>query len=99
MKRKIGHIINLHFTKDRGNILAEEVCREESKNSYLDSDNILWKIINDEWIGKRSVQTSDLRVVWLEQTKTPDEVKKWLCGSDNDYNETFKRKDAFSPLF
>ena len=59
--------------------------------AYLDSDNILWKIIDDQLIGKRSVWTFDFRACWLEDT-TIENVKSWWCGGkDSDYTETFYR--------
>ncbi len=55
----------------------------------LDSDNILYKKINDEWIGKRSVWTFNYRSCWLEDT-TQDNIKTFWCGKGSDYNEIFK---------
>lgn len=74
-----------YITNDLGEKLAREV------NSHLlDDDNISWKLVNDEWIGKRSVWTYDFRACWLEDT-TEDNVKSWWCGKDADYNEEFKQ--------
>jgi len=56
----------------------------------LDANNISWRKINEEWIGKRAVCTFDLRHVWLEETE-PQNVKRWLHGEEADYNETFNR--------
>lgn len=60
--------------------------------SFLDRNNIIWKLINNEWIGKRSVWTLDNRACWLEET-TKDNIKSWWCGTDADYTEIFKRND------
>lgn len=57
--------------------------------SYLDSNNIGWKYVNGEYIGKRTVWTFDLRACWLEET-TIDDVKSWWCGIDADYSEVFR---------
>ena len=57
--------------------------------SMLDSNNIIWKLVNDKWIGKRSVWTYDFRACWLEDT-TIENVKSWWCGGkDADYTEIF----------
>lgn len=67
-----------------GKILAKEF-----KGVFLDKDNIAWKFVGDEWIGKRSVWTYDYRACWLEET-TKDNVKSWWCGENADYSEVFK---------
>lgn len=74
------------------NIIGEVISRKciELEPSFLDSNNIVWKIINDKWIGKRSVWTFDFRSCWLEDT-TIDNVKSWWCGVDSDYEEIFYR--------
>lgn len=56
--------------------------------AYLDSENILWKLIDDQLIGKRSVLTFDLRTCWLEETEI-NNIKSWWCGKDSDYSEIF----------
>ena len=72
----VGELIN--------KILGGKCC-------FLDKNNIVWKLINDEWIGKRSVWTKDWRSCWIEDT-TIDNVKTWWCGGkDADYTEVFKR--------
>ena len=50
------------------NIIASVICKKDNNSSFLDSNNIVWKWINNEWIGKRAVQTFDLRTCWLEET-------------------------------
>jgi hypothetical protein len=73
------------------NILCESfVKRLGDSSSMLDGNNIVWKFINNEWIGKRSVWTFDFSACWLEDT-TIDNVKSWWCGKDEDYKEIFKR--------
>ena len=72
------------------NIYAQAIC-ETIGGCFLDSSNIVWKSINGEWIGKRSVWTFDFRSCWLEDTIN-DNVKSWWCGKDSDYKEIFKRK-------
>ena len=72
------------------NIVAESIVRVNSSGRFLDKDNISWRLINNEWIGKRSVWTKDFRACWLEET-TKENVKTWLLGKDADYQEIFKR--------
>jgi hypothetical protein len=71
------------------NILGEAFAMVHGSN-FLDSNNILWKIVDNNWIGKRSVYTFDLTTKWLEDTKL-EYVKSWWCGIDSDYNEIFTR--------
>jgi hypothetical protein len=65
-----------------------EIVIRETKGTFLDGNNILWKIIDGKWIGKRSVWTYDFRVCWIEDTNT-ENIKSWWCGKDNDYLEKF----------
>jgi hypothetical protein len=59
----------------------------------LDANNIVWKVIDGKWIGKRSVWTFDFRSCWLEDT-TIYNVKSWWCGGkDADYTEIFYRDE------
>ena len=71
------------------NIISESIART-CGGSMLDSNNIAWKLVNNKWIGKRSVWTFDFRGCWLEET-TPENVKSWWCGKDSDYTEIFYR--------
>ncbi len=72
------------------NVVGEIICKK-LKAPFLDENNIVWKMINEEWIGKRSVWTKDWRSCWLEDT-TINNVKTWWCGGkDADYTEIFKR--------
>ena len=71
-------------------IVAESIVRVNSSGRFLDKDNISWRLINNEWIGKRSVWTKDFRACWLEET-TKENVKTWWLGKDADYQEIFKR--------
>ena len=73
------------------NILGQtfaQVC----KSSYLDSKTILWKWIDDKWIGKRSVYTFDLAAKWIEDT-SEENIKKYWCGIDADYTEIFTKEN------
>lgn len=75
------------------NILGEAIVRGFDKPaSLLDGNNILWKVVDKEWIGKRSVWCIGNRACWLEDVKTED-VKSWWCGEDADYAEIFRRND------
>ena len=58
----------------------------------LDENKINWKIVDNKWIGKRSVWTYDYRSCWLEET-TLDNIKSWWLGEDADYNEVFTIDD------
>ena len=59
----------------------------------LDANNVVWKLIDGKWIGKRSVWTYDFRSCWLEDT-TINNVKSWWCGGkDADYTEIFYRDE------
>ena len=70
--------------------IDEFIVRAFTNNGcYLDKNNILWRIVDDEWVGKRSVWTFDYRACWLEHT-TKDNVKSWWCGENADYYEIFK---------
>lgn len=71
------------------NAFAEGIIRTTG-GTLLDANNIIWKVVKDKWLGKRSVLTSDNRDCWLEDTET-DNVKLWRCGKDADYNEIFYR--------
>lgn len=79
------------------NVIGEIICKTlNDKASFLDQNNIVWKMINGEWIGKRSVWTLDRRACWLEDTVTSN-VKSWWCGGKNvDYTEIFKRTKPIS---
>jgi hypothetical protein len=74
------------------NVLAEAIVRTNSKASFLDANNIVWKVIADEWVGKRCVLTFDNRACWLENTAI-ENIKSWCCGEDADYLETFYRNN------
>lgn len=73
------------------NMTGEVLATVFDNTSMLDKNNIVWKLSNGEWIGKRSVWTFDFRACWLEDT-TGDNVKSWWCGGkDADYTEVFHR--------
>jgi hypothetical protein len=74
-------------------ISTNDLCKELIKGTkyrFLDKNNISWRWVDSEWIGKRSVWTFDFRACWLEET-TLENVKKWWCGKESDYNEIFKK--------
>lgn len=77
---------------DCNNLIAEKILRRcNIKGSFLDSQNVLWKLIDNKLVGKRSVWTYDNRACWLEET-TPENVKDWWCdGKSADYDELFYR--------
>jgi hypothetical protein len=71
-------------------ILRSIMMSIETNPCYLDSDNIVWKIIDGNFVGKRSVWTYDSRACWLEDTEIKN-VKSWWCGKDSDYTEEFNK--------
>lgn len=74
------------------NMVAESIVNATG-GCYLNKDNILWKTIDGEFIGKRSVYTTCLRAVWLEQVeKECLTIRSWWCGEDADYEEIFTRQ-------
>ena len=72
--------------------IISEVLIKNGGGSFHDANNIVWKVIDGNWIGKRSVWTKDFRTCWIEDT-TIENVKTWWCGEDADYTEIFKRND------
>jgi hypothetical protein len=75
--------------------ITNDLCKELIKGTkyrFLDKNNISWRWVDSEWIGKRSVWTFDFRACWLEET-TSENVKKWWCGKESDYNEIFKQQE------
>ena len=76
------------------NIIGEAIVRNcpDIKGSMLDANNIVCKVIEGKWIGKRSVWTFDRSACWLEET-TKENVKSWWCGGENaNYDEVFYRQ-------
>lgn len=61
---------------------------ESYKNKFLDNKNILWKKIDNKWIGKRSVLTRDLKICWIEETEM-NNIKYLWCGINANYLEIF----------
>ena len=55
---------------------------------FLDSNNILWKYKDNKYIGKRAIQTKDLRQVWIEDVNKED-IKSYMSGKEADYKEIF----------
>lgn len=41
-----------------------KILDDETKFSYLDKNNILYKYVDGEYIGKESYQTSELKQEW-----------------------------------
>lgn len=78
----------------KSNAFGEVIVRKFGGSiggSMLDENNIVWKLIDGKWTGKRSVWTFDFRCCWLEDT-TIDNVKSWWCGGkDANYTEIFYR--------
>lgn len=82
------------------NVIGELISKIlNAKCSFLDANNIVWKLINNEWTGKRSVWTKDFRACWLEDTTVSNVKSYWCGGEDADYTEIFKRKKSTSTVF
>ena len=58
---------------------------DKSKYTFLDSNNILHKWVNDEFIGKPAVQTKDLTIKWFDEVNPEDIDTRYynLDGSKN----------------
>jgi len=74
--------------KKKLNLEIAVVCLKVG-GRLLDGNNIGWRWIDDQWIGKRTVWTNTWRAVWLEEVKQDEHVKTWWCGEDADYDEIF----------
>jgi hypothetical protein len=73
---------------NKSNEMAKLIVAETG-GRFLDRDNINWRFVDGEWIGKRAIFTKDFRACWLEET-TADNVRNWWHGMEADYNEVFK---------
>jgi hypothetical protein len=70
-------------------ISFEAYIRAAGKGCVQDENDIVWKIIDGVWMGKRSVGTFDRRRCWLQDT-TIDNIKTWGQNAKNaDYSENF----------
>ena len=76
------------MTEDNALLMIQEICKIKKSSSYLDGQNIFWKWVNNQWLGKRSVWTFDLSACWLEET-TLKNVKSFWCGENANYSEIF----------
>lgn len=91
-KKKTIRIIIKMICNKTSDIISESIVRTIG-GCFLDTNNVLWKLVNEKWIGKRSVWTYDYRACWLEDT-TIDNVKSWWCGGVNaDYTEILTKKN------
>lgn len=72
------------------NTIGEVIVRNIG-GSLLDANNILWKIVDGKWVGKRSVWTYDFRACWIEDTSVENISSYWCGGKDADYAEVFYR--------
>ena len=78
------------ITEKIANSFAEKFISKYG-GDFLDRKNFLWKLIDNKWIGKRSVVTIEGSVCWLEETRI-EMVRSWWCGGkDADYEEIFTR--------
>jgi hypothetical protein len=54
--------------------IAKIIC-EVTNGCFLDGKtNILWKWIDNNWIGKPAIYTKNFRHVWMENIKNNDEI-------------------------
>lgn len=70
-------------------IIAKQYIKTIGKGCILDGDNILWKLVDGKFIGKRSVWTSDNKAAWIEDTNSENISNYWCGGKDADYTEIF----------
>ena len=74
------------------NNFSKVICKVYG-GCFLDEKNILWKWVNDEWIGKRSVYTNDLKAKWIEEVEEK-EIRSYWCGVNSNYKEIFKHEES-----
>lgn len=88
---KINKEKELFSKYEVSNVFCESIARSFGGNiSMLDANYILWRVLDGEWIGKRSVCTYDFLACWIEHTDRVN-VKIWWCGIDANYSEIFRR--------
>lgn len=77
---------------EMSNVIGEVIATTYG-GELLDSNKVVWKLIDGKWIGKRSVWTFDFYACWLEDT-TINNVKSWWCGGkEANYKEIFCRDE------
>lgn len=60
--------------------------------SYEDNNSILWKLIDNELIGKRAVKVGWCTSKWMEDVNDNDIIKYYWKGDKNaNYKEVFKK--------
>lgn len=58
--------------------------------NFIDENWIAWKLIDGIWVGKRCVSSKGgFRYTWLEDVPEDQQIHKFLCGEDANYNEVF----------
>lgn len=79
-----------------GKLSIKQIAKSIGAKNYVDKNWIGWKLIDNEWVGKRCVSAKQgFRVCWLEDVPKDEIVHKYLCGEDADYDEVIysnKRK-------
>jgi hypothetical protein len=59
-----------------GKEIAHEFCKtfiQVFGGQHLDGNDILWKWVGEDYIGKPAVQMKDLKIIWREDAiKTPE---------------------------
>lgn len=83
------------MTDEARNAIGELFVRRlaPENGSFLDVNNIQWKLVEGKWIGMRSVYCKDLTCKWLSEVQDRSVIRNWWCGEDADYNEIFERDD------
>lgn len=51
--------------------LIKSICKIPN-TSYFDKNNILWRWVGNDWVGKYAVQTKELSIKWLEEINPED---------------------------
>lgn len=83
------------ITKEEGKEISKAIATTliESVGGgfcYLNIDEILYKSVDGEWIGKRCVTNFKFQSKWKEEVADED-VEYWhKDGKDADYKEIFK---------
>lgn len=70
-------------------ILVKSILHLED-SSFLDKNNILWKSIDGELLGKRCLTTYKYGNIWYEDLKSEDDVQYWLHNKNCNWEEIFK---------
>ena len=72
-------------------IIAERILRKGASNlSYLNKDNILFKLVDGNMIGKRAVDTYKNGWRWMSEISNESEVYRNPHSYDANFEEIFE---------